>query len=252
MVTPLRQVPLLGLAFADLDAAAAAALIARYPQGARFQWVVTPNADHLVRLARQPALAPLYHEAGLRLLDSRVVARLARLLGLEVPRVAPGSDVVAILLRQHLVPAEPVTVIGLDARHLPALSRAVPGARFVHHNPPMGFDRDPQAMAATVQFVLAHPARFVMLAVGSPRQEKLAAALAQAGARGTALCIGASLEFVAGVRRRAPEWMQRAGLEWLHRLGSEPRRLARRYLVDSPAVLRLLLAERARLRRDPV
>ena len=105
-----------------------------------------------------------------------------------------------------------------------------------HYDPPHGFERDPAALRTTVEFVLAHPARFVFLAVGSPRQEMLAAAIQATGrATGIGLCIGASLEFIAGAQPRAPVWMQRAGLEWLHRLGRDPRRLARRYLIDCPA-----------------
>jgi exopolysaccharide biosynthesis WecB/TagA/CpsF family protein len=85
----------------------------------------------------------------------------------------------------------------------------------------------------------------VFLAVGSPRQEALAAAIRATGcATGTGLCIGASLEFIAGAQRRAPVWMQRAGLEWLHRLGCDPKRLVRRYLMDCPAIVPLLLRER--------
>lgn len=114
-----------------------------------------------------------------------------------------------------------------------------------HFDPPMGFARDPAAMAAAVAFVLDHPARFVFLAVGSPAQERLAEAIAATGrARGVGLCIGAGLAFLAGAERRAPRWMQMAGLEWLFRLVTNPRRLWRRYLCDSPAVLRLLLRER--------
>jgi N-acetylglucosaminyldiphosphoundecaprenol N-acetyl-beta-D-mannosaminyltransferase len=60
------------------------------------------------------------------------------------------------------------------------------------------------------------------------------------------LCIGASLEFIAGAHRRAPHWMQRAGLEWLYRLGSDPRRLARRYLINCPPIVGLLWRERMR------
>ncbi len=100
-------------------------------------------------------------------------------------------------------------------------------------------------MRAAVRFVLDHPARLIFLAVGSPRQELLAAAVqATDAATGTALCIGAGLDFLAGAARRAPAWMQRAGLEWLHRLSSNPRRMARRYLRDDPPVLALLLRER--------
>jgi N-acetylglucosaminyldiphosphoundecaprenol N-acetyl-beta-D-mannosaminyltransferase len=115
-----------------------------------------------------------------------------------------------------------------------------------HFDPPMGFDRDPGAFAETVSFVAAHPARFVFLAVGSPRQERLAEAVAASGsATGTGLCIGASLGFLAGAEQRAPEWMQRSGLEWAYRLGTDPKRLARRYLVDSPHVVSMLLRERS-------
>ena len=109
----------------------------------------------------------------------------------------------------------------------------------------MGFENDPVAFAAAVAFVRDRPARFVFLAVGSPRQERLAAAIAAAGdATGTGLCVGASLEFLAGARRRAPCFMQRVGMEWLFRLATDPRRLLRRYLVDSPMVIALLLKQR--------
>jgi len=97
-----------------------------------------------------------------------------------------------------------------------------------------------------VEFVLTHPTRLVFLAVGSPRQERLAAALAASGrATGTALCIGASLAFLAGADRRAPTWMQQRGLEWAYRLTRAPGRMTRRYLVDSPRVIPMLLRERA-------
>jgi N-acetylglucosaminyldiphosphoundecaprenol N-acetyl-beta-D-mannosaminyltransferase len=239
------SVRLLGLDFADLDAPAAAELIAQRPADAPFGYVVTPNADHLVRLARRPELAALYENAWLRLLDSRVVARAARLLRLRAPRVAPGSDVTALLLAAHARSNEAVTLIGLRPAWLPALARRYRLAIVAHHDPPAGFEHDRDAFRAAIDFALAHPARFTFLATGSPRQEMLAAAIAASGqAHGLGLCVGASLEFLAGAVQRAPRWMQRAELEWLHRLASDPRRLARRYLLEDPAVFRLLLHER--------
>jgi exopolysaccharide biosynthesis WecB/TagA/CpsF family protein len=245
-------VPLLGLSFADLDAEAAAARLAERPAGAPFRYVVTPNTDHIVRLSRDPSLWPLYEAAAVRLLDSRVIAGVARLFGLRAPRVATGSDVAAALLRRHLRPSERVTIVGLDAAHLPRLIARLGLANPAHHNPPMGFEHDKAAFQATVDFVLAHPARFVFLAVGSPRQERLAAAIAATGqATGTGLCVGAALEFLAGARRRAPAWMRRIGLEWLVRLVSDPARLGRRYLIDGPAIVRLLWRERSRAISSP-
>ena len=234
----------MGLDFADLDADAAAAVLLERPASAPFGYVTTPNADHLVRLYRQPALLPLYRGAMVRLLDSRVVALAARLLGLPAPHVAPGSDLTALLMRR-LTPGEHVTIVGLAPRWLPHLVARCGIAAPSHYDPPFGFDHDPAALHAAVQFVLAHPARFVFLAVGSPRQEILAAAIsATRQATGVGLCIGASLEFIAGAQARAPVWMQQAHLEWLHRLAIDPRRKLRRYLIDSPAILPLLLHER--------
>jgi N-acetylglucosaminyldiphosphoundecaprenol N-acetyl-beta-D-mannosaminyltransferase len=238
-------VQLLGLEFADLDAESAAALLAGRRESAPFGYVTTPNADHLVRLHRRPELWPLYQNAMLRLLDSRVVALAARLVGLGVPPVAPGSDLTALLLRRHLAADERITIVGLSPCWLPLLVARCGLAPPAHYDPPRGFERDPDALRTTVEFVVAHPARFVFLAVGSPRQERLAAAIKATGrATGVGLCIGASLEFIAGAKRRAPVWMRRAGLEWLHRLGRDPRRLARRYLLDCPAVFPMLLHER--------
>jgi exopolysaccharide biosynthesis WecB/TagA/CpsF family protein len=238
---------LFGLEFADLNVAASAAWIDSRPDLSSFGYVVTPNADHLVRLSRNPLLLPLYTGAMLCLMDSRVVARAAGLLGLDPPAVTTGSDLTAALLAKHLRPQERVTIIGVRDAHLAELVRRTGIAAPAHYDPPMGFDRDPVEMARAVRFVLDNPARYVFLAVGSPRQEQLAAAIVATGAAtGTGLCIGASLEFLAGAIPRAPGFMQKAGIEWLHRLMVDPRRLSRRYLVDNPVIFRLLFQERRR------
>jgi exopolysaccharide biosynthesis WecB/TagA/CpsF family protein len=238
-------VRLLGLDFTDASTASVAALIAERPADAPFGYIVTPNADHFVRLHRHPDLWPLYEHAMVRLLDSRFVAKAARTFGLAAPRVAPGSDLTKLLLDRYLTPADSITVIGLADRWVPTLIERYRISSIAHYDPPRGFERDPAALSAAVEFVLAHPARFVFLAVGSPRQEILADAVRSTGrATGTGFCIGASLDFLAGARRRAPEWMQRCGLEWLHRLGSDPLHMARRYLLDGPAIFPMLLRER--------
>jgi exopolysaccharide biosynthesis WecB/TagA/CpsF family protein len=58
------------------------------------------------------------------------------------------------------------------------------------------------------------------------------------------LCIGASIDFLTGKQRRAPLWVQKAGLEWLHRLLSDPRRLTSRYLIECPRIFYLIWAKR--------
>ena len=71
----------------------------------------------------------------------------------------------------------------------------------------------------------------VYVALGSPKQEWLIGQLRGYLPRAWWLGIGISFSFLSGQVKRAPQWMQRSGLEWLHRLSQEPRRLAKRYLV---------------------
>ena len=246
---PVRR--LLDVDFADLPLQDVLALLAERPAEAPFGYVVTPNSDHLVRLARDPAMRPLYDDAMLRLLDSRVVARLAGLMGLAAPAVVPGSDLTAALM-QALLPDEPVTVIGLAPAALERLAARTGLRRIAHHNPPMGFDRDPAQFEAAVRFIEENPARYTFLAVGSPRQERVAQAVTARGkGRGVGLCIGASLLFLTGEEQRAPVIVQRAGMEWAWRLIQDPKRLARRYLVDSPAIIALLRREAKRAGSSP-
>jgi N-acetylglucosaminyldiphosphoundecaprenol N-acetyl-beta-D-mannosaminyltransferase len=243
-------VHLLGLEFDELDLDAALAMLASRPASAPFAYLVTPNADHLVRLSRDPArYGPLYRDAAWRLLDSRVVARLAAATGLPAPPVVPGSDLTARLFAEVIEQGDRIAVLGGRPATISALRERYGLRDVVHHDPPMGFDGDPPALAAATEFVERAGARFAFLCVGSPRQEVVARAVAQRGmATGTALCVGASLLFLSGEERRAPRLVQRAGMEWAWRLAQDPRRLARRYLVDDPALLALLWRERSALR----
>jgi N-acetylglucosaminyldiphosphoundecaprenol N-acetyl-beta-D-mannosaminyltransferase len=236
----------LGLSFLDAEAASVADQLAGRPDDAPFAYLVTPNADHFVRLGRLPSLYPLYDRAGWRCLDSRAVAHAARLFGLPTPRVATGADILAAILDRHLRPGDRMTIIGLDSAGLAVLRRRLPMVEIAHHEPPPRLGSDARGFAQAVAFAASHPARFTLLAVGSPVQERLAAAIGERGGIGIGLCVGAALEFWTGLTPRAPSWLRRLGLEWMFRLWREPRRLAKRYLVDDWAVLRLLLVARWR------
>ncbi len=237
----------LGLSFSELSLEQTCdALLAR-PAGAAFAYIVTPNADHLDRLRRNFLLKPAYEMALMRLFDSRFLAHCARALGQEAPLVVTGADLTTALLPE--LHGNRVAVVGMQDAAFAALRARFPGVLFIRHNPPMGLLNQPEAFAGAAQFVARVQARFVFFALGSPVQELLAQEVMRQGeATGLGLCIGAAMEFAAGTRRRAPAWMQHAGLEWLHRLSQEPRRLGPRYLLRAPRVLVLLLAEAAGFR----
>jgi exopolysaccharide biosynthesis WecB/TagA/CpsF family protein len=216
----------------------------------RFGYLVTPNTDHLIRLDEDAEFRALYADASFVLLDSQFIAHWVRLLrGLRLP-VCAGSDLTARLFDKVIRPGDPLVLIGASEEQRRCLEARYGLRRLAHFNPPMGFIRDPAAVEQCLQFVEQHsPFRFCLLAVGSPQQEILAQRLLQRNrARGLALCVGASIDFLTGVEVRAPVWMRRAGLEWLFRLSQSPRRLARRYLIRGPRIFGLLRRARIELR----
>lgn len=234
----------LGIAFDPYDMAATEAWLAERPANAPFAFIITPNVDHVVKLDAAPAAAEIrkaYAAAALRLCDSRIVARLARMRGIDLP-VVPGSDLTAHLVTRIAEAGDRLCLIGGDAAMLHDLRALRPDLDIVQHIPPMGMLRKPEAMTAAEAFVRDARARFTLLAVAMPQQEILALRVAEAGgAVGTGLCIGASLDFLTGRKARAPLWMRKASLEWLHRLLSEPRRLWRRYLIEGPRIFLLTM-----------
>ncbi len=208
----------------------------------RFTYVVTPNVDHVIRFHDDPAFRASYADAGYVLLDSRFLSHIFRLTKGVSVRVCAGSDLTANLFARVIAPDDPIVLIGAGKEQARSLADRYGLTALSHFNPPMGFIRDPQAVAECVRFIESHsPFRYCFLAVGAPQQEALAQILKSRGmARGMALCIGASVNFLTGVERRAPVWMQRLGMEWLFRLAMDPGRLAKRYLVRGPRVFMLL------------
>jgi exopolysaccharide biosynthesis WecB/TagA/CpsF family protein len=184
-------------------------------------------------------------------MDSRFAARLVRLLkGVRLP-VCTGSDVTAKLLSDVVQPTDRIVMIGGCDEQAEQIKAKFGLTNLRHHNPPMGFLKDPASVEETLKFIeSASPFRYCFLAVGSPQQEVLAQALRARGvARGLALCIGASLNFITGHEKRAPVWVQKLALEWLFRLLQNPRRLARRYLVRGPRIFAHLRRSRVVLRK---
>ena len=238
------QASFLGIDFDRSDMAATEAWLADRPTDAPFAFVVTPNVDHVVKLDQAPRDAEIrtaYAQATLRLCDSRIVAKLARARGIDLP-VVPGSDLTAHLFQQIANGGDRICLIGGDEEMLDQLRALRPALDIVQHIPPMGMLKNPEAMTAAEAFVRDAKARFTLLAVAMPQQEILALRVTQAGgANGIGLCIGASLDFLTGRKARAPLWMRKASLEWLHRLLSEPNRLWRRYLIEGPHIFLLTM-----------
>jgi exopolysaccharide biosynthesis WecB/TagA/CpsF family protein len=197
--------------------------------------VATLNLDHLVKLRRSAAFRAAYAAQTHVVADGNPVVWLRSLAGQPVT-LAPGSELVAPLMALAARRDVPVAFVGSTDAALAAaaerLERAHPGLRVVARiAPPFGFDPQGCEAAAALDALAASGARLVLMALGAPKQEMLAArALARMPQMGF-VSVGAGIDFVAGTQRRAPVWMRTLRLEWLWRMLSDPRRLTMRYLL---------------------
>lgn len=224
-------------------------VFARLMQRQKYAYIVTPNVDHVAFIDKNDTdvfgmhIADIYEQADISVCDSRVLALLIRLLGHKPPPVVTGSDMTAWLFNHYLTSEHKVAIIGMS--DITPLRLKYPSYNFVHHNPAMGFIRKPEEFEKAAEFLkAAGKLDFVLLAVGSPQGEMLANYLKRTdSATGVALSIGASLNFLVGTEKRAPEVFRRLSIEWLWRWVTNPRRLTKRYLHDFVAISRLFVKE---------
>ena len=122
---------------------------------------------------------------------------------------------------------------GVSARLAAALQRRLPGLTVVGQETPPFRPLTPDESTVTVARINATRATHVWVGIGSPKQDVWIAQHAAALRCGAVLGVGAAFDYLAGIRPRAPRWMQNSGTEWFYRLISEPRRLGRRYTATN-------------------
>ncbi len=210
-------------------------------------WLVTANVDFVRRAVSDPEVLALYTGADLILADGVPLLWAARLMGQPVPERVAGSDLVWLLAERAAREGRSLYLLGGEGR---AAERAA--ERLVQRWPDLRIagwwsPRIPRPPGpAIIERIRAELEQqrpdLIYVAFGSPKQELVIEALRPYFPGAWMMGCGISLSFIAGDVRRAPLWMQRLGLEWVHRLVQEPRRLAGRYLLlNLPFAVRLLL-----------
>lgn len=241
-----RTIELCGVALHAVSEAQCVAHVMASLDAGRGGWVVTPNLDHLRRLVSEPDFHELCSRAELRVADGMPLLWASKLQRTPLPERVAGSNLIWSISNAAAERGRTLFLLGGDEgaaeRAAQELTRRFPKLRIVGlHRPPLGFEHDARQMKAIVDALERARPELVLVALGSPKQERLIDELRSRFPSMWWLGIGISFSFVAGMVKRAPLWVQRLGLEWLHRLAQEPRRLFRRYIVDGlPFAARLL------------
>ena len=206
--------------------------------------VVTPNMNHVARLQSSAELGSIYGRARLILADGWPVVRLAKSLGAGISGRSTGSGITHTLAHTDGGGHRIFLVGGSTPSSLEAASAVFRenGWLVESEQAPVGWLGSADNVRALAARVAAFNADLVLIGVGSPLQERVAVSLLDAdGVTAVLMGVGASIDFVAGeTARRAPRWMQRLGIEWLHRILTDPARLLKRYVGDVVPFLRVV------------
>jgi len=246
-----EQVHLFGI---DIDPVTMTEAVARVmewtgPWDGQCRYVVTPNTDHVVLFQKSAELRAAYARAGLVLTDGMPIVLASRLLGQPVPERVTGADLTMELLAAA-TEAKPLSVYllgagpGVAERAAENAEAKWPAVSVVGtYSPPFGFEKDEAENEAILKRIQEAAPDILVVGLGAPKQELWVHQYQHRLHAKVALCVGATIDFLAGEKPRAPLWMQRCGLEWFHRMLSDPRRLLARYAYDAWVLPQLIWDE---------
>jgi N-acetylglucosaminyldiphosphoundecaprenol N-acetyl-beta-D-mannosaminyltransferase len=204
---------------------------------------VSLNAGKVVLMQDQPGLRAIVSSSDLVSADGMSIVWGARFLGHPVPERVAGIDLMARLL--ELAESEQWPVYFHGARPA-ALSRFLEVVRQRHPTLRIAGSSDGYSFEGrrVAESIARSGARLLFVGISSPLKERFLAEYLPNMGEIFAMGVGGSFDVWAGVTRRAPEWMQRVGLEWFYRFLQEPRRMWRRYVFGNARFAWLLLQER--------
>lgn len=217
----------------------------------KIAYVVTPNVDHIVQLERGGELCKVYEDADLILTDGKPLIWISKWYGTPIKEKISGSDLFPLLCEMAEEKGYSMFFLGaadgVAAKAAENLKKKYKGLNVVGtYSPPYGFEKDEAEMEKIEKTIIdAHP-HILIVGLGCPKQELFILHNKERLGVPLSLGLGASLDFEAGNIKRAPKWMANHGLEWLFRITQDPKRLAKRYLVDDKMIFRLAVKYRGK------
>ena len=205
---------------------------------------VVVNVDKMVKASRDEKLRRIINQCALINVDGMPIVWASRLLGKPLKARVAGVDLFESLMRRstekgwrvYLLGAREEVVSGVKQgyeKKYPSLTIA--GYRNGYWQP--------EEEAAVVEGIKAAQADLLFVAISSPKKERFLARYQAEMKVPFAMGVGGTFDVAVGKIKRAPVWMQNAGLEWFYRFLQEPRRMFKRYFIDDMAFFWLLLKE---------
>ena len=213
------------------------------------RYVVTPNVSLTVRHQECAEFRRVVHHADLTIVDGMPLVKASRWLKKSLPERVAGSDLVFNMFAAA-IEEMPLRVFLLGAasgvadRAARTIESRWPAVKVAGtHSPEFGFEKCDKTNAGIVRMINDSEADVLIIGLGAPKQENWAFAHRHELKTAVTLCVGGTIDFIAGEQVRAPRWFRENGVEWVWRMCSNPRRLLMRYVRDGLKLPRLIWHE---------
>lgn len=209
-------------------------------------YVVTPNVDHIIMVEKDQEFKEIYENASLVLTDGQPLIWISKYFGTPIVEKISGSDlfpkICAVAAEKGYSMFFLGAAKGVADKAAMNLLDLHPNINIVGtYSPTFGFEKNEEEIAGIINLINSKKPDILILALGSPKQEKFYYKYKEKINVPVALALGASVDFAAGNIKRAPHWMSKNGFEWLYRLYKEPKRLFKRYIIDDTKILWLII-----------
>lgn len=208
-------------------------------------YVVTPNTDHIVLVEHDAEFKEIYDNADLVLLDGKPLVWLSKWLKDEKMEKISGSDIFPRIC--ELAAKKGYTMYlfgagqGVAEKAAENLTIKYPGLKIVGtQSPSFGFEKKEKEVNDCINRIKETKPDILIVGLGAPKQEKFIYKYKDELNVPLSLGLGATIDFEAGTKKRAPKWMQNAGLEWLYRSIQEPRRVGKRAVIDAINIVKIV------------
>jgi len=248
----LPRLNVMGVGVSAINMEDALGTIAAWVERGERRYVCALNAHSIVEASADPSLRRIHNEAGLATPDGMPLVWLLKDAGYKEASRVCGPDLMLAVMdegcrrgyRHFLFGSTPTTLQRLEAN----LTKRYPALSLVGSYSPPFRTLEAAEEEAALDMVNRSGAQIVWVGLGAPKQERWMAINRSRLSANVLIGVGAAFDFHAGVVKQAPVALQRSGLEWLHRLYKEPRRLWRRYLTTNSRFVAGVLMQKTHLR----
>ena len=244
MAIDTQRIEFLNTYIDNLTASEARNIVDQYIQDGGNHYVVTPNTDIVVKMQDDQELKKICDSADLILTDGQIVVKISRYLGNPIKERVCMTDFVWDVFDLAIEKGYKVFLFGgkedVLEKATENIKKKLPELKIVDsYSPPFGFEKNQEQLNAANERIRNSGADILIVFLGCPKQEKFIYHNKDKYNIPISITMGGCVDFIAGGVKRAPMWMQKAGLEWFFRFLQEPKRMFRRYFIDDMRIFGL-------------